>query len=165
MIILWVLLGISVLTDCWSKQIRRRTKKSSQSTYQGLGNTMITTFQPQTDSQSQSESKTENMTEPSTQEKKGTFQIHYFSTASTYTHKTTETLPAPLPLSQLFPLLESKYPGITEKVLGSCAVSLGVEYVDPSPSSSSVSGDTGGDTGVVIKDGDEVGIIPPVSSG
>ncbi|KAH8429104.1 MoaD/ThiS family protein [Aspergillus melleus] len=84
-----------------------------------------------------------------------TFHIHYFSTASTYTGKPTESLPAPLPLSQLFEVLESKYPGMKEKVLSSCSVSLGDEYVD-------VDGDG---NGVVIEAGKEVAIIPPVSSG
>ncbi|PYH94155.1 Molybdopterin synthase sulfur carrier subunit [Aspergillus ellipticus CBS 707.79] len=85
-----------------------------------------------------------------------TFQIHYFASASTYTGKQTEHLAAPLPLSQLFDTLEALYPGIREKVLVSCGVSLGEEYVD-------VNGDDG--SVVVIGPGDEVAIIPPVSSG
>lgn len=87
----------------------------------------------------------------------GNFQIHYFSIASSYTKKTTESLPAPLSLRQLFGLLEEMYPGIREKILSSCGVSLGMEYVDLDRD------DVGED--VVIRDGDEVGIIPPVSSG
>jgi molybdopterin converting factor small subunit len=88
-----------------------------------------------------------------------TFQIHYFASASTYTGKNTERLPAPLPLSSLFNTLEALYPGIKEKVLASCSVSLGDEYVD-------VEGDVeGSDRSVVIGEGDEVAIIPPVSSG
>ncbi|KAL4862252.1 hypothetical protein BDV12DRAFT_179085 [Aspergillus spectabilis] len=86
-----------------------------------------------------------------------TFQIHYFSTASSYTGKSTERLPAPLPLSQLFEVLEARYPGIKERVLGSCSVAVGDEYVD-------VDGDDGED-GKVIGEGEEVAIIPPVSSG
>ncbi|KAL4897235.1 hypothetical protein BDV59DRAFT_170170 [Aspergillus ambiguus] len=35
-----------------------------------------------------------------------TSAIHYFATASQYTSKNTERLPAPLPLSELYPLLE-----------------------------------------------------------
>ncbi|KAE8149886.1 Cys/Met metabolism PLP-dependent enzyme-domain-containing protein [Aspergillus avenaceus] len=81
-----------------------------------------------------------------------TFQIHYFSTATTYTGKNTEALPAPLPLTHLFDVLESKYPGIKEKILASCGVSLNEEYVDVN------------DDGV-IEAGSEVAIIPPVSSG
>ncbi|KAI2819837.1 hypothetical protein CBS63078_10911 [Aspergillus niger] len=53
-----------------------------------------------------------------------TFQIHYFASASTYTGKQTERLPAPLPLPQLFDTLESMYPGIKEKVLTSCGLRL-----------------------------------------
>ena len=49
--------------------------------------------------------------------------------------------------------LEKKYPGIKEKVLDSCAVTVNLEYVDLEENTA------------VIKDGDEVGIIPPVSSG
>lgn len=84
----------------------------------------------------------------------GEFIIHYFATASQFTSKNTERLPAPLPLSELFPLLEERYPGIREKVLGSCGVSLESEYVDIQE-----------DADKVIKAGDEVAIIPPVSSG
>ena len=82
------------------------------------------------------------------------FQIHYFSTASSYTNKHSEPLPAPLPLARLFDTLESKYPGIHETVLQSCGVSVGDEYVDVEEGE-----------GVVIQAGDEVAIIPPVSSG
>jgi len=59
-----------------------------------------------------------------------TFAIHYFATASQYTGKHSERLPAPLPLIELFDVLEAKYPGIKEKVLKSCSVSVGDEYVD-----------------------------------
>lgn len=82
------------------------------------------------------------------------FQIHYFSTASSYTNKHSESLPAPLPLARLFGTLESRYPGIRETVLQSCGVSIGDEYVDVEEGQ-----------GVVIQAGDEVAIIPPVSSG
>lgn len=82
------------------------------------------------------------------------FQIHYFSTASSYASKHSESLPAPLPLTRLFDTLESKYPGIREAVLRSCGVSVGDEYVDVEDGE-----------GVVIQAGDEVAIIPPVSSG
>lgn len=82
------------------------------------------------------------------------FQINYFSTAFSYTDKHSESLPAPLPLARLFDTLESRYPGIREAVLRSCGVSVGDEYVDA---------EDGED--VVIQAGDEVAIIPPVSSG
>ncbi|EEH36419.1 molybdopterin synthase small subunit CnxG [Paracoccidioides lutzii Pb01] len=96
-----------------------------------------------------------------------TFQIHYFATASSYTKKQTETLPAPLPLSKLFDLLESRYPGIKEKVLVSCAVSVGLEYVDVDADVVNVDGKERKDARDVriIGPGEEVAIIPPVSSG
>ncbi|KAJ5707875.1 Molybdopterin synthase sulfur carrier subunit [Penicillium malachiteum] len=84
----------------------------------------------------------------------GTFTIHYFATASQYTTRNTEHLPAPLQLSHLFPLLEERYPGIREKVLVSCGISLEGEYVDIEE-----------DATTVIQAGNEVAIIPPVSSG
>lgn len=83
-----------------------------------------------------------------------TFTIHYFATASQYTSKNTESLPAPLPLSALFPLLEEHYPGITEKVLCSCGVSVEGEYVDVEL-----------DKDLLILGQQEVAVIPPVSSG
>jgi molybdopterin converting factor small subunit len=97
-----------------------------------------------------------------------TFQIHYFSTASSYTGKSTERLPAPLPLSQLFNLLEERYPGIQEKVLGSCSVAVGDEYVDVDVDGSVDEGEgVNGGKGNrrVILEEEEVAIIPPVSSG
>ncbi|KAJ5810673.1 Molybdopterin synthase sulfur carrier subunit [Penicillium pulvis] len=84
----------------------------------------------------------------------GTFTIHYFATASQFTTKNTESLPAPLPLAQLSPLLEERYPGIREKILVSCGVSLDGEYVDVEE-----------DAQAIIQAGAEVAIIPPVSSG
>ncbi|KAJ5806767.1 hypothetical protein N7474_010359 [Penicillium riverlandense] len=83
-----------------------------------------------------------------------TFTIHYFATASQYTSKNTESLTAPLPLSALFPLLEERYPGINDKVLRSCGVSVEGEYVDVEV-----------DKEMVILGRQEVAIIPPVSSG
>jgi len=106
-----------------------------------------------------------------------TFQILYFASASAYTGKSSESLPAPLPLSQLFPLLEDRYPGITDKVLSSCSVSVGLEYVDLPATASTSAGPglgagAGTSTGIedpvvdrVIGEGEEVAIIPPVSSG
>ncbi|KAL2222322.1 cystathionine gamma-synthase [Thermoascus aurantiacus ATCC 26904] len=104
-----------------------------------------------------------------------TFQIHYFASAFTYTRKHTESLPAPLPLARLFDVLEARYPGIRENVLRSCGVSLGLEYVDVEEEERKEkqrlreqggNGEDGeGEGMVMIKAGDEVGIIPPVSSG
>jgi molybdopterin converting factor small subunit len=84
--------------------------------------------------------------------------ILYFASASSYTSKDSEPLPAPLPLSKLFETLEERYSGIKAKVLESCLVTINLEYVDIPDAS-------GDENEIVIKEGDEVGIIPPVSSG
>jgi molybdopterin converting factor small subunit len=101
-------------------------------------------------------------------EKSASFTIHYFASASQYTGKHTETLPAPLPLSDLFNSLEDKYPGIKDKVLKSCGVSVGEEYIIPLSNDQEGQGD-GEDAwdgeGMIIEAGVEVAIIPPVSSG
>ena len=86
----------------------------------------------------------------------GHFTILYFASASSYTRKQHEYLPAPLSVDQLFATLEERYTGIKEKVLSSCAVTVNLDYVDV---------EEGGTKGAVIGEGDEVAIIPPVSSG
>ena len=84
-------------------------------------------------------------------------------------------------LKRLFAILEEKYPGITKTVLRGCLVSVNLEYVDFEWDEVAPGGDRqegglvgkggegkGGEGGggeVVLKAGDEVGIIPPVSSG
>jgi molybdopterin converting factor small subunit len=83
-----------------------------------------------------------------------TFKILYFAAATSFSKCDGETLPAPLPLSQLYESLEKKYPGITEKVLCGSMVTVNLEYVDLEE-----------DAERVIKPGDEVAIIPPVSAG
>lgn len=100
----------------------------------------------------------------------GHFLILYFASAATFTKRASDHLPAPLPASELFRLLESKYPGINQKVLCSCAVTVNLDYVDlvEDSASTAVSGGEGEDqapAALIIKDGDEVAIIPPVSSG
>lgn len=82
------------------------------------------------------------------------FTIHYFATASQYTAKNTERLPAPTTLSQLFPLLEERYPGIIDAILRSSGISVDGEYVDLDEEPTRL-----------IQSGAEVAIIPPVSSG
>ena len=57
-------------------------------------------------------------------------------------------------LSDLFSELEKQYPGIKAKVLDSSAVTINLEYIDLEDAAD-----------ITIKQGDEVGIIPPVSSG
>lgn len=101
----------------------------------------------------------------------GHFLILYFASAATFTRRASDHFPAPVPASDLFRLLESKYPGINERVLCSCAVTLNLDYVDMVENSASQP-DSGGEAAkdqalatLIIKDGDEVAIIPPVSSG
>lgn len=84
----------------------------------------------------------------------GTFKILYFSSATTYTKKDSEFLPAPLVLGKLFDILDEKYPGIKSMVLGSCMVTVNLEYTDSEDEPERE-----------LKEGDEVAIIPPVSSG
>lgn len=91
------------------------------------------------------------------------------------------TLPAPMTIRGLFEHLEDKYPGMKKKVLSSAAVTVNLEYVDLEvDGEGEITGEgrgggkgkkgkgDGGEEGngeVVIRKGDEVGIIPPVSSG
>ncbi|KAI9755792.1 MAG: Peptide-methionine (S)-S-oxide reductase [Chaenotheca gracillima] len=91
----------------------------------------------------------------------GHFTLLYFATAASYTSKEFEHFQASLPISKLFETLEAKYQGITEKVLSSCAVTVNFEYVDIERPD----GDAEGWVETVINAGDEVAIIPPVSSG
>ena len=82
------------------------------------------------------------------------FNILYFASAASFTKKSSENFLAPVPAKELSDFLEGKYPGIKKSVLGSCAVTINLEYVDVEE-----------DAEMIIKEGDEVGIIPPVSSG
>lgn len=93
----------------------------------------------------------------------GHFTILYFAFAATFTKKTSEHLPAPLEASQLSEKLESIYPGIKQRVLDSSAITVNLNYVE-------LEEELGEDnkhsvSTLVIKEGDEVAIIPPVSSG
>ena len=90
----------------------------------------------------------------------GHFTLLYFATAATFTKKSCEHIPAPLELSRLFGALESRYPGIRARVLNSCAVTVNLEYVDLERTSNDMNVPE-----LTIHDGDEVAIIPPVSSG
>ena len=87
------------------------------------------------------------------------FRILYFASAASFTRKSSDTFSAPMPVTELFGALETRYPGITKAVLDSCAVTVNLEYVDIEEENSGKKG------GVVIHVGDEVAIIPPVSSG
>lgn len=84
----------------------------------------------------------------------GTFKVLYFSSATTHTKRDGEFLSAPLALGKLFDVLEEKYPGIRSMVLDSCMVTVNLDYTDLED-----------DPERELKEGDEVAIIPPVSSG
>lgn len=89
---------------------------------------------------------------------KGYFNILYFASASSFTSKEFETLPAPLPLWKLFDILDERHSGFKDKILSSCLVTVNLDYVDiPDANNESST--------AMIEDGDEVAIIPPVSSG
>jgi molybdopterin converting factor small subunit len=88
----------------------------------------------------------------------GHFTILYFASASTFTGKTSEHLPAPVRARDIFAKLEERYPDIRNKVLSSSAMTVNMEYVD-------VDEDDADDADKQIVEGDEVAIIPPVSSG
>ncbi|CAD0083971.1 unnamed protein product [Aureobasidium vineae] len=84
----------------------------------------------------------------------GHFSILYFASAASFTNKSSDDLAAPMKLSTLFDHLEDMYPAIKPKILHSCALTVNLEYVD-----------VHADADVLINEGDEVAIIPPVSSG
>ncbi|KAL8288541.1 hypothetical protein RB597_000593 [Gaeumannomyces tritici] len=90
---------------------------------------------------------------------RGHFNVLYFASASSYTSKEFESLPAPLPLGKLFSTLEERYCGIKSKVLDSCLVTINLDYVDMP-----VDGVAEAEQ-LIVSEGDEVAIIPPVSSG
>jgi molybdopterin converting factor small subunit len=88
----------------------------------------------------------------------GHFRLLYFASATSFTRKSSDELPAPLPITDLFRLLEKKYPGIEKAVLSSSAITVNLNYIDIDEASE-------GSEPMVIQEGDEVAIIPPVSSG
>lgn len=99
----------------------------------------------------------------------GYFTLLYFAAASSYTKKDSEDFQAPLPLSKLFDILEERYPGIKDNVLSHCAVTInlnyvGVDFISGENSESGWAELAPGDV-AVIREGDEVALIPPVSSG
>ncbi|KIW87063.1 uncharacterized protein Z519_12360 [Cladophialophora bantiana CBS 173.52] len=104
----------------------------------------------------------------------GTFTLLLFAAASTFTGGLeTLHLRAPTTLGAVFRTLETRFPGISHAVLRSAAVTVNLEYVDFDPDEVEGGDERDGEgegeskTGMdlVINPGDEVGIIPPVSSG
>lgn len=94
----------------------------------------------------------------------GHFRLLYFASASSFTRKSLEDFPAPMPIGDLFSLLEDHYPGITKAVLSSSAITLNLVYIDIEHDQE-LDETASSPRGPTINDGDEVAIIPPVSSG
>lgn len=84
----------------------------------------------------------------------------YFASASSFASKEYDTFLAPLPIGKLFDTLEEKHSGMKDNILSSCLVTVNLNYVDV-PNES----EDGSSSGFIIQEGDEVAIIPPVSSG
>ena len=82
----------------------------------------------------------------------GYFTILYFASAQTCTRKQSETIEAPCTVAALLELLAGRYAGF-EPILQSSALTINLDYVSDDTSS------------VTNNAGDEVAIIPPVSSG
>ena len=89
----------------------------------------------------------------------GHFTILYFAAATSYTGRQHDFLPAPLSVGKIHDVLDEKYAGMKSKVLESCALTVNLEYVDLEEEAEKEGG------GLVVQEGDEVGVIPPVSSG
>ncbi|OAP56288.1 hypothetical protein AYL99_09467 [Fonsecaea erecta] len=116
-------------------------------------------------------------TPTSTNPAKGTCTVLLFASASTFAGGVeTVRIPVPTTLRGVFAALEARFPGMRDKVVGSAAVTVNLEYVDfdfeallvdDKATTHQEEGPGGGGEGLdlVIRDGDEVGIIPPVSSG
>ena len=91
----------------------------------------------------------------------GHFRLLYFASAASFTGKSFDDFPAPSQLTDLFGLVEKRYPGITGGVLSTAAVTVNLDYVDVKEEKSEAEDSNS----IVIQEGDEVAIIPPVSSG
>lgn len=84
------------------------------------------------------------------------FKVLYFAAATDFTKSASELFDGPLSVAELFDKLEAKYTGIKAAVLDSSMLTVNLEYVDL---------EEDGMKATVIQPGDEVAIIPPVSSG
>lgn len=91
----------------------------------------------------------------------GHFRLLYFASAASFTGKSADDFPAPLPVADLFGLVEKKHPGIKEAVLSTAAITVNLDYIDVADGPQGLEDSKGR----IINEGDEVAIIPPVSSG
>lgn len=99
--------------------------------------------------------------QPSSTNAKDTFTLLLFASAKSYCSETESLqLSAPITLQQLYSELESRWPGVGEKVLKSSQIVVNLEYVDCDWEERDTKG-----KGIVIQAGDEVGVVPPVSAG
>jgi molybdopterin synthase sulfur carrier subunit len=95
----------------------------------------------------------------------GTFTVLLFASASSFASDTESlVLNAPSSLREVVAELEARWPRISEKVLRGCAWCVNLEYVDFDVQVGNGEG-KGGEAEVVIEAGDEVAVVPPVSSG
>ena len=85
------------------------------------------------------------------------FTLLYWGPATSFTGKGRDYIKGPLKVTELFNVIERMYPGMKHNQLDSCAVSVNGEYADLNP--------VEGEETLMLKEGDEVAIIPPVSAG
>ncbi|KAL8897674.1 MAG: hypothetical protein Q9207_007093 [Kuettlingeria erythrocarpa] len=88
----------------------------------------------------------------------GHCSVLYFASAASFTRKSSEEVPTPLTVVDLYNHLEGNYPGIREKILTRSLLTINLQYVDTEDDDSDNPSKT-------INEGDEVAVIPPVSSG
>lgn len=86
--------------------------------------------------------------------KTNTFTLLYFASAASITKVSSEDFSAQMSVSELYQKLEEQYPGIKNKILCSSALTINMDYIDLAEADE-----------ILLKQGDEVAIIPPVSSG